>query len=100
MLFKFEESRIYKKYVEPIVRTEAFAGYVFDPDASDTDRAAVGFLRKIFEEKQRIHDCYELDITKLPPNLEYIGDRAFGRCGDSLISYIPDSVTYLGAGAF
>ena len=62
MLFKFDESRIYKKYVEPIVRTEAFAGDVFDPDASDTDRAAVGFLRKIFEEKQRIHDCYELDI--------------------------------------
>ena len=62
MLFKFDESRIYKKYVEPIMRSDSFVSYVFDPETSENDRAAIGFLTKMLEEKQRHHDCYELDI--------------------------------------
>ena len=62
MLFKFDESRIYKKYVEPIVKSEALPCYVFDPRSSETDREAVELLARILAEKQRIHDCYELDM--------------------------------------
>ncbi len=62
MLFKFDESRIYKKYVEPIIKSRTLAGVVLDPATSETDREMISYLSGIIAEKQRIHDCYELDI--------------------------------------
>ena len=62
ILFKFDESRIYRKYVEPIVRSQMLPCVVFDPSESDMDREIVACLYRIIAEKKRIHDCYELDM--------------------------------------